>query len=47
MIVLFWLENSSASVLFKDCIIYHQGKLSMQPGKYLPKLAQAKYTKSA
>lgn len=46
MIVLFWLENSSASVLFKDCIIYQQGKLSMQPDKYIPKLAQAKFTQS-
>lgn len=47
MVVLFWLDNSSASVLFKDCMTYHQGKLSMQPGKYMPHVAQAKYSDSA
>ena len=39
--VLFWLDNSSASLLFKDCMIYQQGKLCMQPGKFIPKIAGA------
>ena len=46
MVVLFWLKNSSASDLFKDCMIYQQGKLLMQPEKYIPKIAQAVYSNS-
>jgi hypothetical protein len=47
MIVLFWLENSSASEMYKDAIVYQQGKLMMQPGKYLPKVVSIKYAENA
>lgn len=32
--------------MYRDAIIYQQGKLMMQPGKYLPKIAAVKYSKS-
>ena len=43
IVVLFYLEGSSSSTLFRDSMIYHQGKLEMQPGKFLPTIAAAKY----
>lgn len=46
LIVLFCLEESSASALFRDCMVFHQSKLLMQPGKYVPKIAQVKYSYS-
>ena len=47
IIVLFWLEDSSPSTIYKDAIIYNQCKLQMQPGKYVPKVYNAKYNNSA
>ena len=47
ILVLFWLEDSSASTLFKDSIIYHQGKLQMQPGKFIPKIFHSKFNTSS
>ena len=41
LLVLFYIDNSSASLLFKDSLVYHQGKLLVQPGKYIPKIALA------
>jgi thioredoxin-related protein len=39
MIVLFYLEGQSPSEMFKDSLIYHQSKLSFQPGKFLPNIS--------
>jgi hypothetical protein len=47
MVVLFWLEHSSSSTMFRDAIIYHQGKLIVQPNKYIPKIAAAKYSNTS
>lgn len=44
LLVLFCLEGSSPSQQFKDALIYHQSKLMMQPGKYIPKIAIASYS---
>jgi hypothetical protein len=30
--------------MFKDSLIYHQSKLMMQPGKFIPKIAIANYS---
>ncbi len=43
---MFWLEDSSASTMYKDAIIYNQCKLQMQPGNYVPKIYHAKYNNS-
>jgi thioredoxin-related protein len=47
MIVLFCLEGSSPSVLFRDTMILHQSKLLMQPKKYIPKIAQVSVSNAA
>jgi hypothetical protein len=47
MIVLFWLEGSSPSILFKDAMILHQAKLHMQPHKHIPWVAQIKFERTA
>jgi hypothetical protein len=39
--VLFYQDGSSSSQLFKDSLVYHQSKLLMQPGKFIPKIAIA------
>jgi len=39
LLVLFYLDHASSSQLFKDSLIYHQSKLIMQPGKFIPKIA--------
>ena len=44
MLVLFWLQNSSSSQMYRDAVIFQQGKLMMQPGKYLPKIVALKYS---
>ena len=44
LLVLFCHEGSSSSQLFKDSLIYHQSKLMMQPGKFVPNIAVANYS---
>jgi hypothetical protein len=41
------MENSSASEMFKDAMIYHQSKLLMQPIKYEPKIAHVRFSVSS
>jgi hypothetical protein len=47
MVVLFYLEGSSSSVLFRDAMILHQTKLLMQPKKYIPNIAQVTVANTA
>lgn len=44
MVVLFWLDDSSASGLFRDGMIFHQGKLIMQPNKFIPNIGSVKFS---
>lgn len=46
MVVLFRLQGSSSSDLFKDSITYNQAKLSMIPDMYTPKIALINYENS-
>ncbi len=39
--VLFYVDNGSCNQVFKDALIYHQCKLTMQPNKFVPNLALA------
>lgn len=44
IVVIFWLNDSSASGLFRDGMIYHQGKLIMQPKKFIPNIGAVKFS---
>jgi len=41
---MFHHEGISASQVLKDAFLFHQSKLTMQPKKYIPKLAFANYS---
>jgi hypothetical protein len=40
------MGDSSPSIFFKDSIIYQQGKIMMRVDKFVPKIAQVKYSSS-
>lgn len=44
LIVLFWLDESSPSLMLKDCMTLHQTKLKMQHNKFIPHIVHVKYS---
>lgn len=44
MVVLFWVDGSSSSILFKDSMILHQSKIKMQHQQFVPKIGHVQYS---